>query len=411
MTFEHTGLAPADILLPNCNLSKWSVIACDQYTAQVDYWHHVRDVVGDAPSSFHLILPEALLHERDAAQSAARIHDAMRRYLDAELFYPLEQSMIYVERQVSGGVRHGLVCCLDLEEYDYSAKSRSLIRASEEVVEDRVPPRIAVRENAPLELPHSIILIDDTARPLIAPFAQRTQEMEKLYGFSLMEGGGRIDGWRVDDTFLTEIADTLHFLRSATDLLFAVGDGNHSLSAAKALYERDKARTPKSEWASLPSRYTLVEVVSLRDSGMTFLPIHRIVFGADIEKLRRAFFDFYPDAVSGEAEGHTFCLCGRDRRDTLTVRSPAAPSHAQTLQKFLDSYVAEYGGSIDYIHDLHAVEELSRQTRAAGFLLPDFSRDALFPYLKKYGPLPRKTFSIGTGCDKRYYLEARLLRR
>lgn len=410
--FEHLGIAPADILLPNCNLSKWSVIACDQFTAQPDYWRRVDEIVGRAPSSLRLILPEAYLNERNAEESVGQINAMMERYLEQNLFNTLKDTMIYVEREVTGGQkRRGLVCKVDLEEYDYHPGSHALIRATEKTVMDRIPPRVHIREQAPLELPHGMILIDDSAKNVIAPLEERKEQMEKLYGFTLMEGGGRIEGWRLDEESLRMVAEGVAFLRQNTDLLFAVGDGNHSLAAAKEIYERDKAQTPQEKWEELPSRWALAEVVSLNDPGVAFLPIHRIVFGVDGEKMLEAFGAYYPDALPGEGEGHVIRWCCKDRGGTITVPHPQSALAVETLQSFIDDYIARHGGTVDYIHDISAVEEMSRQTRCMGFLLPDFPRGELFPYVKEHGELPRKTFSIGHSRDKRYYLEARALQR
>ena len=402
--FAHLGLAPADILLPNCNLSKWSVIACDQFTAQPDYWRRVEERVGDSPSSLRLILPEARLHGDNETAGAERIHAAMQRYLEQNLFYACPDSMVYVERAVSGGVRHGLVCRIDLEEYDYHPGCRALIRATE-----RIPPRVKVRRGAPLELPHTMILVDDGARPLFSRLTARREQMEKLYGFSLMEGGGRIDGWRVDAETMKGLAEDLAFLRRDTEMLFAVGDGNHSLAAAKAIYEEEKARRPREEWPSLPSRWALAEVVSLNDTGVQFLPIHRIVFGVDGEALLAELQAALPDREDGASKNASIQWLCRGRCGTLNVALPDDVLPVEWLQESLDQYVARHGGSMDYIHDPGAVEELSLQTRAIGFLLPPFPRAALFPYVKRRGALPRKTFSIGCSRDKRYYLEARAL--
>ncbi len=410
--FEHLGIAPADILLPNCNLSKWSVIACDQFTAQPDYWRRVDEIVGRAPSSLRLILPEAYLNERNAEESVGQINAMMERYLEQNLFNTLKDTMIYVEREVTGGQkRRGLVCKVDLEEYDYHPGSHALIRATEKTVLERIPPRVHIREHAPLELPHGMILMDDSLRSVIAPLEERKEQMEKLYGFTLMEGGGRIEGWRLDEESLRMVAEGVAFLRQNTDLLFAVGDGNHSLAAAKEIYERDKAQTPQEKWEELPSRWALAEVVSLNDPGVAFLPIHRIVFGVDGEKMLEAFGAYYPDALPGEGEGHVIRWCCKDRGGTITVPHPQSALAVETLQSFIDDYIARHGGTVDYIHDISAVEEMSRQTRCMGFLLPDFPRGELFPYVKEHGELPRKTFSIGHSRDKRYYLEARALQR
>ena len=410
--FEHLGIAPADILLPNCNLSKWSVIACDQFTAQADYWRRVDEIVGSAPSSLRLILPEAFLHEQDVEHSIAQINETMEQYLNQYLFYTREHTMIYVEREVSGGKKRcGLVCQVDLEEYDYRPGSCAEIRATEKTVTERIPFRVRIRENAPLELPHVMILMDDSACPVIAPLHERREQMEKLYGFTLMEGGGHNDGWRLDDASLAEVETNLSFLRRHTDMLFAVGYGNHSLAAAKAIYERDKQAVPPEEWETLPSRWALAEVVSLNDPSVEFLPIHRIVFGVDSRQMLREFYEHYPQTIPEEGEGHVIRWCCKDKSGVLTVPHPEADLAVETLQSFIDSYLSRHGGTVDYIHDLSAVEEMSRQTQTIGFLLPEFPRQALFPYVKAHGALPRKTFSIGRSRDKRYYLEARALVR
>ena len=409
--FEGLEIAPADILLPNCNLSKWSVIACDQYTAQEDYWRRVDGVVGAAPSSLRLILPEAYLHERDAGESIARINATMEDYLAQSLFYTCPASMIYVERTLSdGGCRQGLICKIDLEAYEYQPGSHAKIRATEKTVTERIPFRVQIRENASLELPHIMILVDDSVSTLIAPLAEKKEQMEKLYGFTLMEGGGHIDGWRIDDASLGEMEKTLRCLNESTEMLFAVGDGNHSLAAAKAIYEQEKKCTPREEWAMLPSRWALAEIISLNDPAVRFLPIHRIVFGVDSEKMLRAFMEYYPDAFAGGGEGHVIRWCCKGYSGALTVPRPGKDLAVETLQEFIDDYLAHHGGTVDYIHEMDAVQEMSCQTRTIGFLLPEFPRDKLFPYVKKYGSLPRKTFSIGHSHDKRYYLEARKIK-
>ena len=409
--FENLGIAPADMLLPNCNLSKWSVIACDQYTAQADYWRHVDETVGDAPSSLRLILPEAYLHKQKIEDSLEVINSTMEKYLKSGLFYEQKNAMIYVERAMSdGSVRKGLVCKVDLEHYDFNPESKTMIRATEKTVLERIPARVKIRENAALELPHIMVLVNDGKRELLAPLAEKKETMEKLYGFTLMEGGGRIDGWRLDDASVERLAEDLSYLKGEEELLFAVGDGNHSLAAAKTIYERDKANTPEEEWAQLPSRWVLAEIVSLEDPAVKFLPIHRIVFGVDFESMLAAFKEYYPDVIAGEGEGHTIRWCCKDETGVCTVPHPAHMLAVETLQSFLDDYVAKHGGTIDYIHDMEAVEEMSRQTKTVGFLLPEFPRETLFPYVAKCGALPRKTFSIGHSQDKRYYLEARALR-
>ncbi len=408
--FEGLGVAPANILLPNCDLSKWSVVACDQYTAQDEYWRSVEETVGDAYSSLRLILPEAHLNDSDVEQKIVDIHYAMAQYIARNLFLAHENTMFYVERGVSGGkIRRGLVCKMDLDAYDFRPGSQAMVRATEKTVLERIPPRVHIREHALLELPHVMILIDDSKGSVIAPLQQKKDRMDKLYGFDLMQGGGHIDGWRVDEAAMKEIAQSIQYLSGHTDMLYAVGDGNHSLAAAKTIYENDKKSTPENIWGLLYSRWTLVEIVSLNDPGVEFLPIHRIVFGVNPQKLLEAFCAYYPNVVVGEENGHVIHWCYGDRRGTMTVLHPEAELAVETLQNFIDQYVEKNGGTVDYIHDISVVEELSQQENAVGFVLPEFPREKLFPYVQKHGALPRKTFSIGHSQDKRYYLESRII--
>ena len=408
--FEGLGISPANILLPNCDLSKWSVIACDQYTAQEEYWRSVEETVGDACSSLRLILPEVYLNSNDVEDKIINIYHAMAKYIAQDLFTAYPNTMVYVEREVSGGkIRKGLVCKIDLAAYDFHPGSHTMIRATEKTVLERIPPRVHIREHALLELPHVMILIDDSERSVIAPLQQKKDEMDKLYGFDLMKEGGHIDGWRVSDEAMQEIAQNVRYLCAHTDMLYAVGDGNHSLAAAKTIYENDKKNTPENIWGLLHSRWILAEIVSLNDPGLEFLPIHRIVFGVSPEKMLQAFCAYYPDAVEGEGDGHVIRWCYGDRSGVIAVPHPNAELAVETLQNFIDQYVAQNGGTIDYIHDISAVEELSCQADVIGFILPEFPREKLFPYVRKYGALPRKTFSIGHSRDKRYYLESRII--
>ena len=300
--FSDLPFRPADILLPhNCDLSLWSVVACDQYTSQPEYWQRVEERVGRAPSSLRLILPESSLDGPHVETDIMDVNNTMTRYLREGRFEEHRDALFYVERTLSSGaVRRGLVGMVDLEQYDYEPGSGTPIRATEGTVLARIPPRVAVRKNAPIELPHVMLLADDPDKTVIEPLADQTDQMNKLYDFELMEGGGHLRGWELTGeqkaavaAALTALADPEAFqarygLRDAPVLLFAVGDGNHSLATAKECYERQKRLTPPEQWGELPARYALVELNNLHDSSLEFEAIHRVVFGVKPEELLEA---------------------------------------------------------------------------------------------------------------------------
>ena len=423
--FEQTAFFPAEILLPRTEeMEKWAVVACDQYTSQPEYWQKAEELVGDAPSALRLVLPEAYLNGVDVDSRIAAINAAMEQYLTDGMFRTLPDSLIYLERtQSDGRVRRGLVGCIDLEQYDFTPGSGALIRATEGTVLERIPPRVRVREHAPLELPHVMLLIDDPKRTVIQPLAGETGTMESLYDTDLMLGGGHVRGWRLTEGQMGRTAAALNALKTpeamaekygmadAAPLLFAVGDGNHSLATAKACYEKLKRATPEEQWASLPARYALVEVVNLHDEALTFEPIHRALFHVDGRDLWAAFQAFYPGAHTGTGEGHTVEVCGQDLDCLWTVPNPTAQLAVGTLQVFLDDYCKRHPEvEIDYIHGDGVVRELGSQPGNLGFLLPPMGKDQLFRTVMADGVLPRKTFSMGEAQDKRYYLEARRIR-
>ena len=319
MNNQWPGFGPADILLPqNCDLTKWSVVACDQYTSQQDYWERVAQSVGDAPSPLTLILPESQLEDGHFEEHIADINRTMDEYLDEGLFRTLPNALIYVERWLDNKkLRRGLMGVVDLECYDYNAGSSSLIRATEGTVITRLPPRVAVRRNASLELPHIMVLVDDPDKQLIEHLTYETDRMEEVYDFDLMERGGHITGYLLPEDLQADVCEILNTLARPHDfarkydakgkpvLLFAIGDGNHSLAAAKAAYEEKKQNTPQEQWADLPSRYALVELVNLHDESLEFEPIHRVCFDVDADELMKDFLAAYPGAHYGDGDGHT----------------------------------------------------------------------------------------------------------
>ena len=423
--FEQAAFFPADILLPQVSeMEKWPVVACDQFTSQPEYWENAEKIVGNAPSALRLVLPEAYLNSAEVNRRIAGINASMEGYLADGVFKTLPDSLIYLERtQSDDRVRHGLIGCIDLEQYDFTPGSGALIRATEGTVLERIPPRVRVREHAPLELPHVMLLIDDTNGTVIEPLAGETGRMETLYDTELMLGGGHVKGWRLTDEQMSRAAAALNALKSpevmaekygmvgAAPLLFAVGDGNHSLATAKACYEKLKKETPEAQWTSLPARYALVEVVNLHDDALTFEPIHRVLFHVDGQDLWAAFRAFYPAAHTGVETGHTVEVCGQGLDGAWTVPAPSAQLAVGTLQAFLDDYCKRRPEvEIDYIHGDDVARKLGSQPGNLGFLLPPMGKDQLFRTVMTDGVLPRKTFSMGEAQDKRYYLEARKIR-
>ncbi|MCI9027221.1 MAG: DUF1015 domain-containing protein [Lawsonibacter sp.] len=417
--FEGLPFQPANILLPrDCDLSLWSVVACDQYTSRPEYWQRVENRVGRAPSALRLILPESCLEGPSVETDIMEINNTMSRYLREGRFQEYPDALIYVERTLSGGyVRRGLVGMVDLEQYDYEAGSRAAVRATEGVVMSRIPPRVAVRKNAPIELPHALLLTD--CQDIIPPLSGETEGMELLYDFDLMEGGGHLKGWLLTREQQERTARAIRKWKEWADrerdgLLFLVGDGNHSLATAKECYERRKGLTDPAQWPELPSRYALCELVNFYDGSVELEPIHRVVFGAKPEELLDALLEYYTSAVQGGGEGHTISFAvNRWSQGEVTVREPSAQLPVDTLQRFLDDYIAAHPRArIDYIHGAEEAKALAQEREdAVAFLLPPPDWTELFDAIVRDGVLPRKTFSIGQAQDKRFYLEARKIRK
>ena len=419
--FEKTAFFPAEILLPRTGeTEKWAVVACDQFTSQPEYWQKAEDLVGDAPSALRLVLPEVYLNSPDVDGRISAINAAMEGYLADDVFRTLPDSLIYLERtQSDGRVRRGLIGCIDLEQYDFTPGSGALIRATEGTVLERIPPRVRVREHAPLELPHVMLLIDDPQGTVIQPLAGETGAMEALYDTELMLGGGHVKGWRLTEGQMGRTAEALNALKTpeamtekygmadVAPLLFAVGDGNHSLATAKACYEEQKKGKTPQEYLALPSRFALVEVVNNHDDALQFEPIHRVLFGVDHEKFMNAFRAAYPNAYEGRGNGHTIEFVWNGESHFITVPDPKVQLAVGTLQGVIDQYLQDNGGEVDYIHGDTVTRELGSKPGNMGFLLPAMGKEQLFKTVMADGVLPRKTFSMGHAQDKRYYIEAR----
>lgn len=419
MKNAFTAFTSADILLPrDAEYEKWAVIACDQFTSEPEYWQETEKLTEGAVTALDLILPEIYLGEADVDKRIDKIAANMYGYLDSDVFEEHKNALIYVERiQTDGVLRAGVVGAADLEEYDYSKGSASQIRATEATVTERIPPRIKVREKAPIELPHIMILIDDEKKALIEPLAEHKDDMKKLYDFELMQGGGRLAGWLLTDTLRDELLEKLakfsekeafekrYGLADTAPLTFAMGDGNHSLATAKAYYEKLKAANPDKDMSSHPARYALAEIVNLHSPALDFEAIHRIVGTADIDQMMAKMTEEL--GLSEEPAEQSFVTVRGGEKKKLYVHKPTSKLTVGSLQNFLDKYLAENGGDIDYIHGTEVVEKLAADGKKIGFVLPDMGKEQLFPTVIADGALPRKTFSMGHARDKRYYVEAR----
>lgn len=430
---EKLGVKQPKIVLPvpGTDMEKWAVIACDQYTSEPEYWEKVATLTGGNASSLKLIFPEAYLGSTEEEKIIKNINTTMKTYLEAGVLTEYEDACIYLERETeSVPSRKGLVIALDLEKYDYRPGSKSLIRASEETIVERLPPRIKIRENAALELPHILVLIDDPERGVIEPLAEKTDDMKKVYDTDLMLGGGHIKGYRIDSheifsdilSGLEALADPERFEKrygSKDVFLYAVGDGNHSLATAKAVWDKTKERLGDSpELAGHPARWALVELINIYDEGLRVESIHRTVFNIDPsdllseicsagcsrssvsgpEDLRQRLRNSGEETVVGYRSGDEWGILIKDEKVLA----------ASFLQSFLDSYLqTKQAAGIDYIHGWKSAENLAGEDKNISFFLPPIDKSLLFPTIINKGVLPRKAFSLGEASEKRYYVEAR----
>ncbi len=379
----------ADILLPKEGFATWSVVACDQYTSQPAYWQELDRQVGDRPSTLRITLPEVYLEEAGVEERIATINATMKAYLDEGLLQEYPDAMVLVERTLADGrVRRGIVGAVDLLAYDYREGSTSPIRATEGTVLSRIPPRVAIRKDAPLELPHIMILMDDPQNRIV-PAAP---DGEILYDTDLLMNGGHIRGSLMSQAAVANVLACLAEQGEAHALLFAMGDGNHSLATAKACYDPENPL----------SRYALAEIVNIHDPALDFEPIYRVVFGVEPKALLEEATAHFKDATAHPVT----CIYG-DHMDTFAVDGLAAGS----LQNFLDDYLARHPeASVDYIHGEDTVRELAAKPNTVGFLFDGIRKDELFPYVEANGALPRKTFSMGEAHDKRFYMECRKIK-
>lgn len=414
---------PADILIPqNVDFTKWSVVACDQYTSEPEYWQEVKEAVGDSPSTLNIIFPEVYLEDGDSNERIKNINMTMKRYVESDLFREYKNSFIYVKRtQPNGKTRHGIVGMLDLEEYDFTKGSQSKVRATEGTIIERIPPRQRIRINAPLEAPHILILIDDRGKKVVEPLESQIDGFEKVYDFDLMKNSGHITGYEVNETAKRDIITAVEKLGDKTDfenkygvkdkgvLMFAAGDGNHSLATAKTCWEEIKKELSEEEAENHPARYALVELMNIHDPALEFEPIQRVIFDTDPKKLLDALVKHY-NASYEDNGGQRIDYTYQGNEGSVYITETNSNLPIGTLQAFLDEYLKINDGRIDYIHGNDVVRTLSEKENTIGFMVDAMEKNDLFTTVIKDGSLPRKTFSMGEAADKRFYLECKRIR-
>ncbi|MCL2563931.1 MAG: DUF1015 domain-containing protein [Oscillospiraceae bacterium] len=393
----------ADILLPkrNADLTKWTVIACDQFTSDHDFWGRVEALVGDEPSTLHMIMPEAWLGRVDEASRAKEINQTMAKYVQDDVFRRVDDSLIYVERTLRNGqVRRGIVGAIDLEQYDVSPDSGSALRATERIIASRLPARVEIRRDAVIELPHVLILIDDPAEQIIEAIPQMG-DLELLYDFELMENCGHLKGYRLTGDKADKVAAAINALP-----VILVGDGNHSLVAAKMAWDEKKADLSEAERAHHPARYALVEINNVHEASLEIEPIHRIVFDVKGDMID-AFVSGNDGVALGEGDGYVVRYIDRGTAGAFTISDRTVGETIDLLQTFLDAYVEANGGEIDYIHGDAELTELAAKPESVAFFMPQIEKPDLFKSVVKGGVFPKKSFSMGEGADKRHYLECK----
>lgn len=422
MTFKR-----ADILLPKFSkdsekMQKWSVVACDQYTSEPDYWKSAEECIGCYESTLRLTVPEIYLNDADIDERIKNTNATMDDYVARDIFTEYKNSYIFVERTLKNGAKRlGVVGMVDLEDYDYAVGSKTKIRATEGTVVERIPPRLKVRCNAPVELPHIMMLIDDEDCDIIESNSALTSTFEKVYDFDMMLESGHITGYVMSD----EAAEALDKKLAALDdidafnkkygvneenpLIYAMGDGNHSLATAKANYENLKKEIGE-EAKNLPARYALCELVNLHDKSLEFEAIHRVVFSASGEGFLKALEAKYDVSYDGSDCGQTFIFVLNGEEKKVTIKNPDEYLTVATVQKAIDEYIKEVGGEVDYIHGEDVVKKLSVDSKNFGIIFETMDKKDLYKSVILDGALPRKTFSMGEACDKRFYTEARKIK-
>ena len=423
MTFKR-----ADVLLPSFSkdsekMKKWSVVACDQYTSQPDYWNEVKKETEGEYTTLNLTVPEIYLSDADIDKRIERVNSNMAKYLSENIFDEYKNTYVYVERTLANGVKRlGVVGAVDLEDYDFSVGSKSKVRATEGTVVSRIPPRLKVRNNALLELPHIMLLVDDADCDIIESNSFFKKDFELLYDFDMMQNSGHISGYKMSeaaaDIFEQKLAalDDLNAFNNKYDvnetspLIYAMGDGNHSLATAKTYYENLKIEIGEEAAKNSPARYALCELVNLHDSSLVFEAIHRVVFDVDADLYLKELGEKYTLSFDSDANGQSFIFVSGGERKKVTITNPVEYLTVASVSSFTDDFVLRHGGEIDYIHGEDVVEQLCADNKNIGILLDAMEKTDLYKSVIVDGALPRKTFSMGDACDKRFYAEARKIK-
>ena len=420
---NNTGFSKGDILVPNVeNMTAWSVIACDQYTSQPQYWHEVADFVKTRPSTLNMIVPEINLNSEDLDQHIGAVNRAMRTYLRRHVFFEVHD-YIYTRRILHNGkVRHGLIGVVDLEQYEFHPGSKTTVRATEGVLQNRIEPRLMVRDLAPLEVSHTMLLVDDRQNTVFSFLEEEIDQMQLLYSFELMKDSGSISGYLVNEQQSQRIDQALTALATSEQMeekygisdkgifLYAVGDGNNSLATAKLHYDSLKRTLPPQKLKNHPARYTLAEIVNLHDDSFDFEPINRVLFGVDTLNFLHQLSKVHTISYTPQEEQQYFdCIIGSETR-RIWIADPSSNVVTGTVQNFIDHYIQEFSGKVDYVHGESIVRQLAAQVDNVGILFPSIPKQSLFETVLIDGTLPRKTFSMGQACDKRFYLECRKIK-
>jgi hypothetical protein len=391
------------VLLPskNIDLTRWSIIACDQFTSEPEYWQQVTDWVGDQPSTLRMVFPEVYLGKNDA-EIIRSINQTMKDYHQKSLFDDIGECFVLIDRKTEYRERRlGLIISIDLDAYEYSEQTDALIRATEKTVISRIPPRVKIRQDALFEIPHVQLLMDDRHIHIIENLYKNKNRFQQLYDFELNMKGGHLTGYRVDDT-KTVINDLEKLVKN--NLLFIVGDGNHSLATAKACWESNKKVLPETQWATHPSRYAMVELINIHDQGLEFEPIHRVLFDAD---------DNFLNGIGKLAKGHSRCITFSKMLGESPLPLPDnAPEAIKLVQDYIDDYLIIHKMcTVDYVHGLDSLKAIClKHPNAIGITLPPIDKKDLFDYVANRGVLPRKSFSMGEASEKRHYLESRKIK-
>ncbi len=436
---EKMGIRIPEVLLPAAefDMSRWAVIACDQYTSQLDYWKKVEELTNGVPSTLNLIFPECYLEEAEPEKRIENINRTMRRYISESVLSDPVSGFILVKREIPDAKpRWGLVAALDLEQYDFSVDSNSLIRATEGTILDRIPPRVKIRKNAVLELPHIMVLIDDPEKTLIEPLTAKLSEFQKVYDFDLMMDSGHLTGYRVNSekhiALISKAVETLSSQETLQDkyksdkaFVFAMGDGNHSLATAKTIWENYKKKNSGNpEYMSHPSRWALVELVNIFSDGIQFEAIHRVLFNASPDTFlsglknnpdfRISELDNLPGILEIINNPGKRQICGyRTSKGygIIEALNPESSIIAGTIQNHIDNYLKQItDASVDYIHGIDVTDELGEKDGNIGVFLPSIEKDTFFQTVIDDGAFPRKTFSMGEAFEKRFYVESRKIR-